>query len=252
MTRRDELLLKILAEIDAVFLPLRNWTRPLPTVLYERRRDYPSMGIRWTPGNPTETGRKQAQRDLEDLVDTGLAISCRPKNVKTLGVRLTDHGESYARALFGIDALGCALEALRTINRLADHPDAAGRGCVCEDLITGIPHVEAAGNRDKKIEYSAMESTALPALIRGWMESNSDIHGRVWYWLTDAGRGVLENPPTWDFVLPDEVEGAWDFWNEKLNAAIELLNAAVPQDRRELGYIPIPVSLPRHKHGDIA
>ena len=250
--RKNELLVQILAEIDAVFTPQRTWTRPLPTVLYERRRDYPTLGVRWMSGKATEAGRKQIQRDLEELVDGGFAVSCRPKNVKTLGVRLTDFGEAYARALCGMDCLGFALEAVATVNRLADHPDAAGAGCVCEDLITEISHHEVGLNPDLWSQYLAMETIALPALVRGWMRSNSDIKGRVWYWLTDTGKSILENPPTWNFELPDEVPGMYKAWDDALVAAQKVLAAAKPQQPRELGYIPIPVSLPRHKDGNIA
>ncbi len=47
-----------------------------------------------------ETGRKQVQRALEDLVGQGLVDALRPKGAKTVGVRLTDAGEARVRAMY--------------------------------------------------------------------------------------------------------------------------------------------------------
>ena len=86
MDDRTRILVDILADTDAVFIPNRYWNSSRPAVICEHRRDYSLAGVPWRSEAPDEAGRKAAQRELEALTVAGMVKTFRPKRVKTLGV----------------------------------------------------------------------------------------------------------------------------------------------------------------------
>jgi hypothetical protein len=83
-----------------------------------------------------------------------------------------------------------------------------------------------------------------PALLRGWVESNSDIHGRVCYWATPTGREASEKPAP---PPPDDLPGwtveAAKFYHAETLAARERLRTATPVGTSEIGFVPLSASL---------
>lgn len=146
MELTNDILLAILAATDAVFIPDRD---PMDfnrhVVIYERRRDFPDAGIPWAsekamPGLD-ETGRKQVQRALEDLVGQGLVDALRPKGAKTVGVKLTDAGEARVRALCGLPLFEGTQAAVDQLVRLLEDDSACvfqGRIWTPETVLAGV------------------------------------------------------------------------------------------------------------------
>jgi hypothetical protein len=242
MTDRDSVLVQILAATDAVWKPMRqaDWATPTPTVLYEYRKRFSSAGVPWHSGDPTEAGRKASQRTLEDLASAGL-VTLHGRERRT-AVRLTERGDVLARALAGlgnVDAGHCSLcEVLRLHDQMAS-----------ELWLARLDNY--ADTDDCRRELWIVQRLMAPALWRGWVESGSDCHGRVWYWATDQGRQVAMLPaPTLPADLPPMDEDAAEVYDSEVVAYRERLRHAKPDHSNELGFIPLSASIPLRPKGE--
>jgi hypothetical protein len=241
----EQVLLTILAATDAAWLPMRTWTPPVPANTYFARRDFSRQGVPWVSGAASEADRKEAQRLVETLAGQGVVQLFRPRRLKTLGVRLTDEGEGLARRLCGLPGLEIARSALAEVVRLSSERQ---KGCVSEAALAGVAWSHP---RSGKI-LARLEDQVLPGLIRGWLESNADIIGHVYYRATDIGRrAAIESPAgEWSRVSPqneaprdDGAKERYGFYLERLDAALARLRTAEPQDQREIGLLPLPASM---------
>ena len=135
-------------------------------------------------GKPDSSG-------LDGLAAAGLLRVIRRRAVKTVGVILTDAGDAKGRALAGLPSLA---QSLSLVEEMADAPKAevAGKRWVSEIHLAGLGCWGETADADKRKMLVWVEEMALPAMLRGWIESNSDTAGRVWYCLTAAGAKVLE------------------------------------------------------------
>jgi len=92
----QQIVVSLLARTDALFVPSRGPMANRHRVVTQRRARFRSRGLPWSSdavmSGLDETGRKQVERDLDDLVGRGIATSFG-KGLKTLGVRLTDEGD---------------------------------------------------------------------------------------------------------------------------------------------------------------
>ena len=101
-------------------------------------------------------------------------------------------------------------------------------------------------------ELVIVQHLLVPALWRGWVESGSDCHGRVWYWATDQGRQVAKLPePTLPTDLPPMDEDAAKLYDGEVIAYRERLRHAKPDCSNELGYIPLSASIPLRPKGEV-
>jgi len=205
MREQDAVLVRILAATDAIWKPMRqaDWGQPTPTVLYEHRKQFTSKGLPWHSGNPTEAGRKAEQRILEGLASAEL-VTLHGRE-RRAAVRLTEQGDILARALVGlgnVDAGHCSLcEVLRLQNPIAS-----------ELWLAGLDNYAATD--DCRRELVIVQDLMLPALWRGWVESNSDCFGRAYYWATDRGREMARLPePVLPANLPPMDEDAAEMYN---------------------------------------
>ena len=199
MQGSTRIIVGILADTDALFAPNRSWLRPRPTVIYEQRRDYRGGGVPWRSAAHDEAGRKAMQRELESLCagpGGGLVKTFRPQRVKTLGVKLTAKGEALGRALCGLPNLDQSIGGVMHIVMHSDDSDAGvsfdGRLWVAETALAGVDWVQCATDAEARQNLVYMEGVLLPSLIRGWVMSNSNNRGQVWYSLTTAGVAMLE------------------------------------------------------------
>lgn len=261
MQDRIRIIVGILADTDALFSPNRSWKRPRPTVIYEQRRDYPAGGVVWRSDAHDEAGRKAMQRELESLCADGLVKTFRPRRVKTLGVKLTAKGEALARALCGLPNLEQAIGGVLNILMHADGPDAGanfdGSIWVAETALAGVDWAQCAADKEARHKLVYVEDMLLPALIRGWIVSNSSIQGHVWYSPTAEGLEMLEaerrkpDPPDAPPAPPPAPfdEEAAEYYLERFIETGGYFDTATPKCPGELGGIPLAVSMPQRNVG---
>jgi hypothetical protein len=215
-------------------------------VIYERRRAIVHGGVPWAservlPGLD-DAARKQVQRSLDELALEGLVLTYQPKGAKTLGVRLSDSGDARARALVGLPTLGDAVGLLAQLADIERHDATCaflGRTWVAETSLAGVHWGEHA-NRQRFVE---VEDRLLPALVRGWVESNCSVRGHCWYAITPAGRERLGQRAV---VATAEGVASYDSarreYYHRVRQELLTLAAAKPECEREIGEIPMPVS----------
>jgi hypothetical protein len=236
MTDQDAVLVQILAATDAVWKPMRqaDWATPTPTLLYEYRKRFASAGVPWHSGDPTEAGRKSNQRTLEGLASAGL-VTLHGRE-RRAAVRLTEKGDILARALAGLGNVDAGHRSLYEVLELHDK-------MASELWLARLD--DYADTDDCRVELLIVQRLIAPALWRGWVESGSDCHGRVWYWATDQGREVAKLPaPTLPDDLPSMDEAAAGVYDAEVIAYRQRLRYAKPDNSSELGFIPLSASIP--------
>jgi len=241
MDLRTSILVQILGDTDAVFIPMRTWTRPGPPNRYFARRDYLKQGVPWRSHGADESERKQIQRALDRLAKAGKVTVFRPRRGKVLGVRLTDASDLATRRLVGLPGLAAAWWSCRKLARHSRTPAA-----YLTDLY--VPERKLIGEWEPeryRQEAVIVEDMLLCALVRGWVDSNADSQGRVSYTLTEAGRTWLDaTPEPVDDDLPVNAvdQEAREVYDDMVKAGLIRLDTATPADPRELGMIPLPVA----------
>ncbi len=235
------ILIDLLAATDAVWSPLRVWSPPRPCNIHELRKRYGSGGIAWSSDQVSAAGRKASQRAIESLADRAIVIITRHAGRASL-VRLSEHGDAIARRLTQeATGMSYATECLQRLARLAGKPGTGIDGYVPETLATGT--VWGDGNEDVLGQF---QFDILPALVRGWVVSETTVHGHAWYKLTDNGLGVVAGhiePPAFT-DLPEPIMNGMSLYFDSLDAARANIDAMAPLKAGELGFIPAAVSRP--------
>lgn len=243
MDERASILVQVLADTDAVWIPSRTWNRPRPTNVYFARRAFAKGGVPWESGGATEADRKAMQRTLEALAKSGAVKVRRPHRVKTLAVKLADTAEAEARKLVGLPGM---YSAWLSACEVARHSKRPGEAALMTDV--WVSERKLIGEREPdeyRREAVLVEEMMLPALVRNYVGSCSDRDGRVSYALTLAGWAWLDagdEPPA------DDLDGEPDrdaraFYYERVRAALDRLDTTDPPDPKEIGGIPLPVAI---------
>lgn len=245
----DNVLISILAATDAIFIPDRDPRHPVRHVaLYERRRDFPMRGVSWgsdrvLPGLGA-AGRKQVQRVVEQAIAKGLVLAFKPRT-KTLGVRLTDEGDTRARALVGLPRFAEALAMLDQVRALTVALG-GGRRWIPETWLAGVEW----GDNSRRRAFVAVEEYMLPALHRGLVISNGSIRGHIWYDLTPAGLAVTKRraggkvtaaPDSMTLPAPDD-EARGEYY-ARVRDELAALCSAQLENEREIGEIPLSLGI---------
>jgi hypothetical protein len=241
----DQIMLSILASTDAVFIPDRDPCTPRRhAAVCDRRLLFTQVGIPWSSENVQrgldETGRKQVQRALDELAGRNRVISFQPNTVKTLGVRLTEQGDQYARALAGLPGVADAVPMVERLIALEKGPDACGflgRIWIPEPVLAGVRW----GDDERRQAFVDVEERLLPALVRGWVGSNCSVYGHCWYCVRLAGRKDLRESLL-PMELPSVLEQARGEYCSRIREESEGLSTAQPRCDREIGEIPMPLS----------
>ena len=243
MDERASILVQVLADTDAVWIPSRTWNRPRPTNVYFARRAFAKGGVPWESGGATEADRKATQRALEALAKSGAVKVRRPHRVKTLAVKLADTAEAEARKLVGLPGM---YSGWLSAGEVARHSKRPGEAELMTDV--WVSERKLVGERppdEYRREAVLVEEMMLPALVRNYVGSCADGHGRIYYALTPAGCAWLDagdEPPA------DDLDGEPDrdaraFYYERVRAALDRLDTADPPDPKEIGGIPLPVAI---------
>ncbi|HQL54433.1 MAG TPA: hypothetical protein PLQ87_06980 [Phycisphaerae bacterium] len=243
MDERASILVQVLADTDAFWIPSRTWNRPRPTNVYFARRAFAKGGVPWESGGATEADRKATQRALEALAKSGAVKVRRPHRVKTLAVKLADAAEAETRKLVGLPGMYSAwLSACEVARHSKRYPQI--------ELMTDlwVSERKLIGERppdEYRREAVLVEEMMLPALVRNYVGSCADRDGRVYYALTPAGWDWLD---AGDAPPADDLDGEPDrdaraFYYERVRAALDRLDTADPPDQKEIGGIPLPVAI---------
>ena len=223
MTTADVLLAQLLGECHALWLPLRNPFADCWSSVWQIRWQYPRYGLPWRAG-----GSKELARALTALVEAGLARRTRGK-AKTIGVILTRDGILRGGELVGFGRN----EAECFTAELLKH----GGDWIPETVLNN-GRGWGDGNQN---ELLVVEGTGIQAMALGYVTSNCDIHGRVYYRVTPAGRVAVQE---WDGSVPEPPEAnldALEAYQDGFAAGLGRLHA-LPRLPREIGEIPLPAS----------
>jgi hypothetical protein len=215
----SELLVRVLAAQDAIFLPIRKSEWKAANAISHARQQYRICDGAAVVVGGSDRERKAGQRLGDQAVALGLVVT-RHRG-RTRYMRLTDKAEDRLRQQCGLPGLWLSFETLRRLPpkqwiREIDLNDGKGWG-----------EQDAAGLR-------FVEWLMLPALLRGWADSGSTTRGHVYY-------RRLADPPEWPLgeEVEPEPELAQFYGQELLFARQRILDTSVSP--LELGELPLPV-----------
>lgn len=227
-TKERLLLVRLLGELHALMLPLRDCRAPYWAQAWVWRWEYAVKGLPWRGG-----GDKQVERTLNRLCERGLVRRYRSTR-KTLGVGLPHEGILVAGECVWFtrdEAEIFAAELLRHAKPGHWVPEIA--------LNDGQGWGDGKSNT-----LTIIDDTALQALSLGYAESNCTVRGHVYYRTTPRGEAAVE---AWDGEPLPEIDYDPEMvkaYGIALSEALAKLRAA-PQLPREIGQIPLPVSMGR-------
>jgi hypothetical protein len=236
LTLADSILIECLAGVTALFEPLRDWEAPYWAATCVLRWRYDRLGLPWRAA-----GDKERERALSNLVHRGLVARRRAAS-KTIGVRLTQTGLEHGWRLTGTPA-----DNARVITEKVAELGPGGR------WVPEIAFVGASNwGDDLKEELKSLQTFHAPALVRQWIESNADFHGRLAYRCTKAGLAALRKPETapstngdGEAGSPEPEDEVMDVYLQAYSETINWLNT-LDNDRvdarGEIGQIPLNVA----------
>ncbi|MCL4198922.1 MAG: hypothetical protein KJZ69_15650 [Phycisphaerales bacterium] len=244
----DMLLCRLAGELWAVFAPWRGpWTGGGAAAAYLARRSFRSgAGLRWRHQGRDRDERDENVEALGRLERRGL-LTRRVEKTKVIATRLLDAGIERACSLAGAP---CWLAGREVCERLAACDDEAatmvhlGTRWTAEWALAGTPARWAGcggdetGRANRRL-LSVLEERAIPALVRGWLQSGADLDGRVWYSITSAGRAALTEAPAEAPPATEADEDCAMAWREGAHA-MQVRLAAAPRSEREIGLLPLP------------
>lgn len=243
MTAEMEILVKLLAATDATWVPIRRFLPHRASSTWQARQRFLSAGVPHAHAGSDDAGHKTSERQLKSLASDGLVVV--RGQTRALSAKLTDEGEALARSTVGIHSLWDAWNAVGRVAELTrpPQPNRPRRArplltdtWISEERLTG----EKWGSDGSERAFLILESRLLPGLIRGWVESNADIHGRVYYKLTAAGRQALSRKAPAD--PDDDVDAeAATLYHSRMKEVLHHLGTDT--GGRDIGYLPLPVSI---------
>jgi hypothetical protein len=217
-TDDTQILVGWLGQGDALHEALRRsaWSSPRRvSAVVEARVTFASKGLPLRAARSNDAEQKRVERMHDALEEAGLVIFCREHGRRT-NVRVADAIEWRLRRVAtwsGFSEMLVVMQAIAT-HEAAGHTNA---GHVPEWAVAGVTD-KTTHEKAKRLSL-LVEEYALPALVRGWLTSWSDIHGAVGYALTDAGRELLQDPPE-----PPDVSGV-DYDDSLNDVFLESLKA---------------------------
>jgi hypothetical protein len=256
------ILVRVLAAGDATWLPDRQvMAHRRHTVLFERRSVFHASGSELLNG-PSGLGssdalRRETARAVDDLVARGLLVVNSPKWARALAYKLTEDGDTYARALCGHPPLRLELlqgedEDPLTREETGVYYDRDGAhtftGLFGPEVAMIAPdgplYCDGCITPEVKRLLMALEEVHLPLLVCGLLVSASDVEGRVWYAVTPPGRALLESPPaastaTGSAALPEALPEAAKFYHASLKREMDRLAVVPPRFPGTIGEVPI-------------
>ncbi len=234
MTPLESATVSILGAQDAIFSPLRDIDRIAGSNFLAARVDFLTRG-----GLPIHSqGARQAfARQLEELQRQKLVTVSRQRRTMFPMVRLSLLAETLARSLCGLPSIAAGWV---TVERVAELADAAGREWVPEFVLAKWPGPRAVkpGSADMR-ELVLIEDMALPALARGWIDSNATALRHVCYRVLPAGRNALMETAPADPKKSLFEESALNAYQLSFDVQRHTLMTSEPANQREIGELPL-------------
>ena len=218
------LLVRVLAQIDATFWPIRRaeWEHPKPTAIRAAQDAFQRHRGVIVPSPGTDAERKAAERLVDSLIQSGYLKALRRGRGRFL--RLSATAEDRVRQLCGLPGLWLSFETVRRYVREAWTPEVVindGRGW--------------GDGRSQELHF--VELLMLPALVRGVVVAGSDVQGHVYY------RRVQDVPswpqPAGELELLPEL--ARYYYQEAVATRERIL--ATDVGSLEIGELPLPCSM---------
>jgi hypothetical protein len=249
-SNQDELLIRLLGQQDATFLPGRDPRSATWALVSELRRNFPSAGLPWRGGGQSARAQREMSDALRSLARQNLVTITAGGLAKTTACRLTPRGDETARALAGLCSLSDAIGVVQELLRLEpppDDPQLPGKwiGEVRLNGGVGWGYTDTTGLQD-------VENRCLPGLARGWLETNTamthlepDGHyppGRAFYRATAAGRAAVGTVKPMD-DSPDMVFDLNQAYIDEMGRALAKLRGYTGRDR-EIGQVPLSACTP--------
>jgi hypothetical protein len=241
-------LIRILAETDALFRPLRDPRSPNWRTVCGMRVCYASAGLPWHVGG-ADAERKAGQRELDELRAARLAVTTATAD-RTSHVKLTARGDAVARRLADLPGLPEAVDTCRLMDSLRNDDDSAAPGST-DDHADDRPYLAetcfADGRRgwnpgESNFLPPVMDQMALPAVL-GWVQSNGDAGRHVRFRLTPRGLSVArgEHVPRSFRGLPSWERWAFDAYENAFDSALKDLRGK-DDGSFDIGMISLPCS----------
>jgi hypothetical protein len=247
IARSEKLLIRLLAEIDELFTPCRFNDMTSQQARQERIADYRRGGLRWYSNQRGTADRKSAERVLQELEEVG-EIEVERRGNRAEFVRLTDATDQRLRGRCGLPGVAKALRAIEQMKELHKAGDYFAESWeaveieeswIAELFLIGWPDEPP----DWKLERAKLWLALLPALARGWVLSNIDANGCVFYQITTKTLDAVAVHP-----LPKFDSAAFDVYGREAAKAQRVLASAKPSNENDL-WLPLPVSWPRYADG---
>ena len=238
------LLVELFADLCAAFWPIRHHmtTGGTATAQWEIQQAYPAEGLPWASDKATEAGRKWSQRNLEWLADERLVTTIRAAG-RSIGVRFTERGLQTAAALAGEPSADIGFVMLQELLDLRAQGHDANyldvfRGKVPEELLA-----EAEWGGPTK-PFLVTQTLCLPAIVRGWITTDSSVLGHLWYTATPEGEDAAASPLNGQLLpaLPASEAEAECIYKDRWVLARNRLASLEPKDSNEISPLPVPVS----------
>jgi hypothetical protein len=170
-------LIRLVAEQDAVFWPSRFDGSPWWPHKWMLQWNYRERGLSWRSRERSAAGAKQSERSLNTLVDMNFVHVFRPRT-KSLQFVLTDTGDSFGRALSNCNGPDDGIATVNELYRLRKKSTWIPEIALNDERGWGDGHSE---------ELATIARLAVPALVAGTVQCNSDCQRHVSYKLTERG-----------------------------------------------------------------
>lgn len=244
MTDSEAILVRVLADQDAIRLPVRNWrgytsaNRYFATVA--------GGAVPYRVSNASEAGRKASERLLQDLAAEGMLTVSRGQKVKFPLVALTELGEARTRALCGLVGRRVGRLMLAEVAKRGERyvDTESGRWVPEIDLNDGKGWDGDESTSEDRRGLAQVEMNYLPAVAAGWLACDSDVYGHVCYAATPAGLDELSRrPKRGPSKLPETDPDAVRAYRKWQDAKLLALDRTAPTETREIGPLPMIASL---------
>lgn len=247
-----QLLVRLVAQVDALWIPLRDPREPCWPYVWELRRSFPENGINWHAGG-AQSVRKSLERQLKELVAARLVKTYR-RGGRTSSVALTFRGDAVARSLANLRPLDMAVELVQELHSLRDHPESSASTAGSNRHINTRPwipetllnyHTPGGGWGDGRSEelIDVVHRLALPQAL-GWVETLCDTQRHVYCRLTEPGLWIATGeaqPPAIPDDLPGRQEWAEDLYDDA-RAAHRGSLWSYSEYSNDIGKVPLPAS----------
>jgi hypothetical protein len=254
LDENQKLILTVLAEGDAAFLPMRGrrqWNSNLPTNGYFARKAFADAGVEWRSGGSSAGERMAGMRLLEAARDAGLVTLTRRRSVRWIHVKLSEAAESEARTLATLPSLADSISLMTRISELSvlgepgwlrRNGGAPERPVPCHWIAEACLIAPTLPREAFVTACCHIEDSALPAITRGWLDGNGDYKensdgGHAYYRLTDDGTQALQQglPPAPGRSAPPPCPDAIELYYGARLAACQRLEKADKVKPAELG-----------------